>query len=131
MGADGILDALYVKGGGRAGDLATNLGAPAELLPSATAFVADYAAAKFAESATNYGPPAYDAVQVLAAAIAAAAPGPTGPVDRAAVIGALQRTKLDGVLGPISFDRFGDTTRKLVTIYAVEGADFTPVVATG
>ncbi len=131
MGADGILDALYVKAGGRAGDLATNLGAPAELLPSATTFVADYAAAKFAESATNYGPPAYDAVQVLAAAIATTAPGPTGPVDRAAVIGALQRTKLDGVLGPISFDRFGDTTRKLVTIYAVEGADFTAVTTSG
>jgi ABC-type branched-subunit amino acid transport system substrate-binding protein len=131
MGADGLLDAGYVRAGGRAGDLATSLGAPAELLPSATTFVADYTAAKFAESATNYGPPAYDAVQVLAAAIAAAAPGPTGPVDRAAVLGALQRTKLDGVLGPISFDQFGDITRKLVTVYTVRGRDFTPVTTTG
>jgi len=35
------------------------------------------------------------------------------------------------VLGPISFDRFGDTNRKLVTIYTVKGADFVPVTTTG
>ena len=131
MGADGLLDAEYVKAGGRAGDLATLPGAPADLLPSGTQFLADYAAADFTGGASSYGPPAYDAVQVLAAAIAAAAPGPTGPVDRAAVVGAVQRTKLDGVLGPIAFDQFGDTTRKLVTIYTVQGADFTPVTTSG
>ena len=34
-------------------------------------------------------------------------------------------------LGPISFDRFGDTTRRLVTIYSVQGSDFASVVTSG
>src|SRR6476469_3089824 len=45
MGGDGLVDPEFVALGGRAGDLATNVGAPAESLPSAKQFIADYDAA--------------------------------------------------------------------------------------
>ena len=65
MGGDGIVDAQFVALGGRAGDLATNVGAPPELLPSATQFIADYEAAKYAEGYSAYGAFTYDATNVI------------------------------------------------------------------
>ncbi|MFD1524500.1 branched-chain amino acid ABC transporter substrate-binding protein, partial [Pseudonocardia yunnanensis] len=49
MGGDGIVDAQFVALGGRPGDLATNVGAPAASLPSAQQFIKDYAAANYPE----------------------------------------------------------------------------------
>ena len=55
MGGDGIVDPQFVALGGRAGDLATNVGAPAQSLPSAKQFIADYEAANYAEPFGAYG----------------------------------------------------------------------------
>ena len=51
--------------GGREGDLATNVGAPAESLPSAKQFIDDYKAASYAEPFGAYGALTYDATNVI------------------------------------------------------------------
>ncbi|GEL19535.1 branched-chain amino acid ABC transporter substrate-binding protein [Pseudonocardia asaccharolytica] len=128
MGGDGIVDADFVSLGGRPGDLATNVGAPAESLPSATAFIADYEAAGFAEEFSAYGVLTYDVTNVIINALAKVADG--GAFDdakRQELIDAVQQTSLDGANGKVAFDQYGDTTNMLLTIYSVEGSDFAPV----
>ena len=46
---------------------------------------------------------------------------------RAAVIAAVQATDYQGAAGPVTFDEFGDTTNKLLTVYIVEGDTFVPL----
>ncbi|MFC5993048.1 branched-chain amino acid ABC transporter substrate-binding protein [Pseudonocardia hispaniensis] len=128
MGGDGIVDQDFVSLGGRQGDLATNVGAPASSLPSAKAFIDAYQAAKFAEPFSAYGVLTYDATNVIISAIAKAVDGGTfDDSKRQALSDAVQQTNLDGASGTVAFDRYGDTTNKLLTIYSVQGADFAPV----
>ena len=65
MGGDGIVDPKFVAARRQAGDLATNVGAPAESLPSAKQFIADYQAASYAEPFSAYGVLTYDATNVI------------------------------------------------------------------
>ena len=81
MGGDGLLDLQFVALGGRAGDLATNVGAPVESLPSARQFIADYQAANYAEPFGAYGVPTYDATNVIIGALAKAVQGGTWSED--------------------------------------------------
>ena len=128
MGGDGIVDADFVSLGGRPGDLATSIGAPAETLPSAQQYVSDYAAAGFAEPFSAYGALTYDATNVLIQALATTlAEGEYSEDRRADIVAAVQATDLEGASGPVSFDEFGDTTNKVLTVYRVEGDDFAPV----
>ncbi|RSS80426.1 branched-chain amino acid ABC transporter substrate-binding protein, partial [Streptomyces sp. WAC02707] len=46
---------------------------------------------------------------------------------RAKVVEALQGVSFEGVTGKVSFDEFGDTTNKQLTVYKVEGGAFKPV----
>ena len=39
----------------------------------------------------------------------------------------MQATNIEGASGPISFDQFGDTTNKVLTVYTVKGDDFEPI----
>ena len=39
----------------------------------------------------------------------------------------VQSTNIEGAGGPISFDEFGDTTNKVLTVYTVKGDGFVPV----
>ena len=128
MGGDGIVDKQFVALGGRAGDLATNVGAPAESLPSAKQFIADYDAAKYAEPFSAYGAFTYDATNVIIAAVAKAVQGGAWSEDtRKTVVQNVQATNAQGALGPISFDQYGDTTNKVLTVYTVQGDDFAPI----
>jgi branched-chain amino acid transport system substrate-binding protein len=128
MGGDGIKDPQFVALGGRAGDLATNPGAPAESLPSAKQFVSDYQAANYAEPFGAYGAFTYDSTNVIIQALAKAVQGGTWSEDtRQAVVQNVQATNLEGASGPISFDQYGDTTNKVLTVYSVEGEDFAPI----
>ena len=43
-----------------------------------------------------------------------------------ALVDAVQRTDYDGGSGHVSFDEFGDTTNKLLTVNAVQGDQFVP-----
>jgi branched-chain amino acid transport system substrate-binding protein len=128
MGGDGIVSPQFVALGGRAGDLATNVGAPPESLPSAKQFIADYQAANYPEPYSSYGALTYDATNVIIAALAKAVQGGTWSEEtRTAVVQNVQATNLEGASGPISFDQYGDTTNKVLTVYTVEGDDFVPV----
>ena len=128
MGGDGIVDKQFVSLGGRAGDLATNVGAPTESLPSAKQFVSDYGAAKYAEPFGAYGAFTYDAANVIIAALGKTVQGGTWSEDsRKTVVQNVQDTKIDGAGGPVSFDQYGDTTNKVLTVYTVQGDDFKPV----
>jgi branched-chain amino acid transport system substrate-binding protein len=128
MGGDGIVNADFVSLGGRPGDLATSIGAPAESLPSAEQFVSDYEAAGFAEGFGTYGALTYDATNVLIQALATAlADGEYSEDRRADIVAAVQATDMEGASGPLAFDEFGDTTNKVLTVYTVEGDDFAPV----
>ena len=128
MGGDGINDDDFVSLGGRPGDLATSIGAPAETLPSAQQFVSDYAAAGYAEPFSAYGALTYDATNVMIQALASAlAEGEYSEDRRSEIVAAVQATDLEGASGPVSFDEFGDTTNKVLTVYTVEGDGFAPV----
>ena len=123
MGGDGIVDAKFVQLGGKEGDLATSVGAPAENLPSAKQFIDDYKAAGFSEPYSAYGVLTYDSANVIINGLAKAI-GDGGTFDdskRQALIDAVQPTKLDGASGPVAFDQYGDTTNKVLTVYQVKG----------
>ena len=128
MGGDGIVDKQFVSLGGKQGDLATNVGAPPELLPSATQFINDYKAHGFAEPYSAYGALTYDATNVIIQGVAkAVANGDYSEDRRADIVAAVQNTNLDGASGKVSFDQYGDTTNKVLTVYSVKGADFAPI----
>ena len=46
---------------------------------------------------------------------------------RATVVSNVQGTNIEGAGGPISFDQYGDTTNKVLTVYTVQGDNFVPV----
>lgn len=130
MGGDGIYDGTYITTGGAAteGDLATSVGAPAEKLDSAKEFIKDYEAAGYAEPFSAYGAYAYDAANVIIDALAKALEGEDAitPEVRQAIIDAVQDTEHDGVTGEVSFDKFGDTTNKTLTVYKVTSGKWAP-----
>ena len=103
-------------------------GAPTESLPSAKQFVADYQAANYAEPFGAYGAFTYDATNVIIDALAKAVQGGTWSEDtRKTVVSNVQATNLQGASGPVSFDQFGDTTNKVLTVYTVKGDDFAAI----
>ncbi len=129
MGGDGIVDKQYIALGGREGDLATSVGAPAESLSSAKQFIDDYKAAGFSEPFGAYGVLTYDSANVIISGLAKTVgdSGTFGDSSRQALIDAVQATKLDGASGPVAFDQYGDTTNKVLTVYQVKGNDFAPI----
>lgn len=128
MGGDGIVDAQFVALGGRQGDLATNVGAPAETLESAQSFIQAYEAANYPEPFSAYGAFTYDSANVIIDALATAVQtGDWSEDKRSEVVSNVQATNLQGASGPLAFDEFGDTTNKLLTVYRVEGDNFQPV----
>ena len=46
---------------------------------------------------------------------------------RQAVVSAVQATDFTGVTGHVSFDQYGDTTNKVLTVYKVTGGAWVPV----
>ena len=125
MGGDGINDAEYITGAGPAaeGTYASGVGVPLLTLPGATEFRAAYEAAGYTAAPTDYGPYAYDATNIVIAALRSPLAGkqklPTG--IRQQVVRGVQATDTTGVTGPIAFDRYGDTTNPRFTLYRVEG----------
>lgn len=129
MGGDGVFSGTYITNGGKAteGDLATSLGAPTDSLASAKQFVSDYAAAGYKEDKDPYGAYAYDSANAIINSLAkAASSGKTGKDLRDAVTQGVGMSDFDGVTGKISFDQFGDTNSKVLTVYVVKGGKFVP-----
>lgn len=122
MGGDGMKSQDYIDDAtvATAGDIASSVGAPAELLNPASAYLAAYAAAGFTDPPSNFGPYAFDAANLIMQATL------TGNGTRESVIDALQATNTQGITGKLAFDHFGDTLNKILTIYIVENGIFAP-----
>ncbi|MET7872459.1 branched-chain amino acid ABC transporter substrate-binding protein [Streptomyces cyaneofuscatus] len=132
VGGDGIYSAEYIKLSGKegVGDLATSVGAPIDTLPSAKEFVANYEKAGYKEPFEAYGGYSYDAAWSIIEAVKAVADANDGklPSDaRAKVAEAVGKVDFDGVTGKVSFDEFGDTTNKQLTVYEYKDGAWTAV----
>jgi len=122
MGGDGIYDPAFIELAGKTadGDLATSVGAPTDTLASAKTFVSDYAAGGYSEPYGAYGAYAYDAanaiIEGLKTSLASASDAKSA---RQPTIDAIGKVSFDGATGPVSFDEYGDTKTKVLTVYKV------------
>ncbi|MGW0820505.1 branched-chain amino acid ABC transporter substrate-binding protein [Streptomyces sp. NPDC002845] len=131
-GGDAIYSPEYIKlaGSGSEGDISTSVGAPIEELASAKEFIANYEAEGYNEAFEAYGGYAYDSVWAIIEAVKKVVEDNNGelPSDaREKVTEATQNVSFDGVTGKVSFDEFGDTTNKQLTVYSVEKGVWAPV----
>jgi len=130
MGGDGIYDPKYIVLGGTTanGDLATSVGAPTDSLAAGKKFLADYAAAGYKDPAAAYGAYSFDAANAIINALKVSLKGATDVASvRQATIDALGKVNFAGVTGPVAFDKFGDTTSRVLTVYKVENLKWVPV----
>jgi branched-chain amino acid transport system substrate-binding protein len=129
MGGDGVNSTEYIKTAGAAanGDYATSLGAPTDQLASAKQFITDYKAAGYKEDYNPYGAYAFDAANAIIKALAeAVSAGKSGNALRDEVTKDVGSISFDGATGPISFDKFGDTNSKVLTVYEIKSGAFVP-----
>ena len=121
-GGDGVQTAefLHLAGPDGEGVLASNPGVPLASMPGGVSFEQKFSA-KYGKI-QNYSPYAYDAVNVLIAAMQRA-----GSADPAKYLPELAKTNMTGVTGPIQFDGKGDLTNGNVTVYQVNGGKWAPV----
>lgn len=131
MGGDGIYDGTYIENAKEAaeGDLCTSVGAPTDDLESAADFVEAYNEEGYADPYSAYGAYAYDAANVIIEALAEVLDGEDEltPELREEIVAAVGETDMDGVTGKVTFDEFGDTTTKVLTVYKVTDQEWTAV----
>ncbi|WP_329274893.1 bifunctional serine/threonine-protein kinase/ABC transporter substrate-binding protein [Streptomyces sp. NBC_00691] len=124
MGGDGIFDLRYPTENPEAeGDLATQIGVPAEESEAGQAFLARYRTANYPEPPGWYGPYAYDATWALVEAVktVVTADGGRLPADaREKLARAVAGTAFEGVTGRVAFDGRGDTITRRLTAYVVD-----------
>jgi branched-chain amino acid transport system substrate-binding protein len=131
MGGDGIYASDFFKGSGDKGDgtLATSIGEPVANLESAKQFVTDYEAAGFNEGFSAYGAQSYDAANILIQGMAKALPNADSvEAARPQIVEAVNATSgFQGATGEHTFDEYGDTSNRALTVYKAEGQEWTPV----
>lgn len=126
VGGDGLYSDAFVDLAGGAdadGDISTTVGVPAEELDSARAFVEDYREAGHRDGPALHGGYAYDSAWAIIQAVKAVAGERGGPLPedaRARVVEALRNVSFEGVTGRVSFDEYGDTTNRRVSVNRVE-----------
>jgi branched-chain amino acid transport system substrate-binding protein len=104
------------------------VGAPPDSLAAGKKFLADYAAAGFKEPSAAYGAYSFDAANAIINALKVSLKGATDVASvRQATIDALGKVNFAGVTGPVAFDKFGDTTSRVLTVYKVESLKWVPV----
>ncbi|WP_189492021.1 branched-chain amino acid ABC transporter substrate-binding protein [Streptomyces antnestii] len=122
FGGDGMFSDTYIQTAGKTseGDLATSVGVPVTTLPAAKQFIADYKAKKYPGDYGTYGGYSYDAATAIIKAIGNVVKDGKVPSDaRTKIVDEVQKTKFDGIAGPVAFDQYGDTTNKQLTVYQV------------
>lgn len=114
LGGDGMQNINFLKLAGADGEgvIASSPGVPLESMPGGEAFKKKFEA-KYGPIQL-YAPYAYDAVNVLVAAMKRA-----DSAEPAKVLAELPKTDLQGVAGPVKFDARGDITGGSVTLYKV------------
>lgn len=115
LGGDGLQNINFIKlaGADAEGVVASSPGLPLDAMPGGAAFKQKFEA-KYGPIQV-YAPYAYDAVQILVAAMRRA-----DSADPAKVLAALPKTDYAGVTGPLRFDAKGDTAGGAVTLYQVK-----------
>jgi branched-chain amino acid transport system substrate-binding protein len=140
MGGDGNQDPTYVQLAGTAaanGDYATVPGAPISTLDSAKTFIANYTAAGYAQPYAVYGGYSFDSAWAIIEAVKAVVAANGGKVPssssdfRSKVEAAEQNVSFAGVTGQVSFDQYGDTGNKELTMYKVENGTWDNGVKVG
>ncbi|MFK0022018.1 branched-chain amino acid ABC transporter substrate-binding protein [Streptomyces sp. NPDC090798] len=122
FGGDGMFSDTYISTAGKTseGDLATSVGQPVDSLPSAADFIKKYKASGLKGDYGTYGGYSYDAATAIIKAIAnVVKDGKIPDGARAKIVDEVQKTKFEGIAGPVSFDEYGDTTNKQLTVYQV------------
>ncbi|MFD5122033.1 branched-chain amino acid ABC transporter substrate-binding protein [Streptomyces sp. NPDC058385] len=122
FGGDGMFSDTYIQTAGKTseGDLATSVGQPVDSLPSAADFIKKYKASGLKGDYGTYGGYSYDAATAIIKAIGNVVKDGKVPSDaRTKIVDEVQKTKFDGIAGPVSFDEYGDTTNKQLTVYQV------------
>ena len=126
FGGDGMYATTYIQTAGKAaeGDLATSVGVPVDTLPAAKAFVSTYKAKGYKGDYGAYGAYAYDAASAIIKAVKAVKDGngdklPASTDLRSKVVDAVQKSDFEGISGKVSFDQYGDTENKQLTVYQV------------
>ncbi|MFI5676029.1 branched-chain amino acid ABC transporter substrate-binding protein [Streptomyces cellulosae] len=122
FGGDGMFSDTYIQTAGKTseGDLVTSVGAPVDSLPTAQDFIKKYKAAGLKGDYGTYGGYSYDAATAIIKAIGNVVKDGKVPDDaRAQIVAEVQKTNFQGIAGPVSFDQYGDTTNKQLTVYQV------------
>ncbi|NUP37613.1 MAG: branched-chain amino acid ABC transporter substrate-binding protein [Streptomyces sp.] len=134
MGGDGIFSDTYITVAGAAaeGDLATSVGVPVTTLPAAKDFIATYKAKKYPGDYGTYGGYSYDAATAIINAIKTVKDANNGKLPsvdetRSKLVDAVQNANFDGIAGHVSFDQYGDTTNKQLTVYQVKSGKWVAV----
>jgi branched-chain amino acid transport system substrate-binding protein len=126
LGGDGMQSAEFIRLAGPAseGVVGSSPGLPLEKMPGGGAF-AERFTARFGKIQI-YAPFAYDAARVIVAAMRQA---DSAEPDR--YLPELAKVSLDGVIGPIRFDEYGDLKDGPVTLYQVQGGKWVPLETVG
>ena len=130
MGGDGIYDGKFITLGGKTseGDLATSVGAPTDQLAAGKKFLADYAAAGYKDPAAAYGAYSFDAANAIINALKVSLKDAKDVASaRQATIDALGKVSFEGVTGTVAFDKYGDSTSRVLTVYKVVSGKWAPV----
>jgi branched-chain amino acid transport system substrate-binding protein len=124
FGADGIRNDQFLTDAGTAanGSYATVATVNAARIPAAQAFLRQYQA-QFGQPVGSYSANGYVAAMTLIEATAAAMKTNGGKLPtRAQVLDQLRSGQVHhSIIGDFSFDRNGDTTNKIISIYGVRG----------
>lgn len=115
LGADGLQNINFIKlaGADAEGTIASSPGLPLEVMPGGPDFKKRFNA-KYGEIQV-YAPYAYDAMQVLVAAIKRA-----DSADPKKILAEIPKTDYIGVTGKVRFDAKGDTVGGAITLYQVK-----------
>ncbi|TQF05881.1 branched-chain amino acid ABC transporter substrate-binding protein [Kitasatospora acidiphila] len=132
MGGDGMYSQTYITtaGTGAEGDLVTSVGVPVNSLDSAKDFIAKYKAAGYPGDYDTYGGYSYDAATAIIKAVGQTVSQNSGklPADaRNQVVKGVQGADFNGIAGHVSFDQYGDTTNKQLTVYQVKSGQWAAV----
>lgn len=123
MGGETINSSKFIElaGASAEGNIASTPGAALESRPGGKAFAARYKA-RYNQDIGLYSPYFYDGVMVVAAAMKAA--NSTDPVK---YLPALAKIKYPGITADIEFDKNGDLTHGLLTIFEVKNGKWVVV----
>lgn len=124
----GIVSDTFNKIAGPAaeGTISFNIGKPLSELPGGQKFMDDYKAAGFAEPYENWGPFAYDTVNLIIQSIA-----DNKANTRSKAIDAIRKVHFKGLLGDTEFDENGQTKNNLIVPYVSANGKWTLLEKSG